>query len=205
MTSILTPPPWCAQPHGHTTKNVYTPVREADVKMESLAGIARARGALDLYGPRLGVEGTLVIDQPDVGGRHRMHLLPFFLESASRHRRTAAKLVGRERHLILNPSGSVWVVSPCRRRSSAVRFSMCTLRVVVAAAALCVAAAASIMNAGGVSYAISNPGAGGPYVPDFGNREFFEVYSPVTTRYSQVYWTRNAPVPLPAGASVATP
>ena len=58
-----------------------------------------------------------------------------------------------------------------------------------------------VMNHGGVPYAISNPDPANPkgYTANFENltMEYFDVYSPVTTRYSQVYWTRNAPVPLP--------
>jgi len=66
------------------------------------------------------------------------------------------------------------------------------------------------MNEGGVPYAISNPpgstkgwkGIPGKYSLDFehnvaGAVEHFDVYGEVRTKYSQVYWTRNRPVPLP--------
>jgi len=66
------------------------------------------------------------------------------------------------------------------------------------------------MNSGGVPYAISNPpgsspnweGTPGNYSTHFqtnvqGNVDFFDVYGEVKTVYSQVYWTRNAPINLP--------
>jgi len=66
------------------------------------------------------------------------------------------------------------------------------------------------MNQGGVPYAISNPpgstahwrGTPGNYSTDFqhnvaGKVEHFDVYGEVQTMYSQVYWTRNAPISLP--------
>ena len=61
--------------------------------------------------------------------------------------------------------------------------------------------ATSVMNDGGVPYQISNP-AGGAYSTDFeknvhGPVEHFDVYGTVQTKYSEVYWTRNAPIPLP--------
>jgi len=53
------------------------------------------------------------------------------------------------------------------------------------------------MNDGGVPYSIGNP-VGDDYKADFsGLGEYFDVYGIVKTRYSQVYWTRNDPVPLP--------
>ena len=85
----------------------------------------------------------------------------------------------------------------------------------------------SIMNHGGVPYAISNPegllndqdikcletmiclgsttnwhGTPGTYSTDFesnvaGAVDHFDVYGEVQTLYSQVYWTRNLPVNLP--------
>eukprot|EP00931_Biecheleriopsis_adriatica_P028977 TRINITY_DN17265_c1_g3_i1.p1 TRINITY_DN17265_c1_g3~~TRINITY_DN17265_c1_g3_i1.p1 ORF type:complete len:822 (-),score=103.16 TRINITY_DN17265_c1_g3_i1:114-2579(-) len=71
-------------------------------------------------------------------------------------------------------------------------------------------ARADVMNAGGVPYSISNPpgstqawkGEPGTYSTDFhenvkGPVEYFDVYGEVQTRYSQVYWTRNAPINLP--------
>mmetsp|Transcript_41397 Transcript_41397/g.81162 ORF Transcript_41397/g.81162 Transcript_41397/m.81162 type:complete len:771 (+) Transcript_41397:30-2342(+) len=70
--------------------------------------------------------------------------------------------------------------------------------------------AAAVMNKGGVPYQISNPpgstphwhGKPGQYSTDFehnvaGTVEHFDVYGEVQTQYSQVYWTRNAPIPLP--------
>ena len=66
------------------------------------------------------------------------------------------------------------------------------------------------MNEGGVPYAISNTpgstlnwkGTPGKYTTDFqasveGKVEYFDVYGEVQTVYSQVYWTRNAPINLP--------
>ena len=60
----------------------------------------------------------------------------------------------------------------------------------------------AVNDAGGVPYRISTETAPGAYDTDFtanagGPGEWFEVYGEVQTRYSQVYWTRNAPVPLP--------
>eukprot|EP00949_MAST-11_sp_MAST-11-sp1_P001864 g1864.t1 len=65
-----------------------------------------------------------------------------------------------------------------------------------------------LMNRGGVPYAISNgaPGAAQPYstnflhnagVPGQPGVDHFDVYGEVRTRYSQVYWTRNAAINLP--------
>ena len=67
------------------------------------------------------------------------------------------------------------------------------------------------MNEGGVPYAISNPpgstehweGTPGSYSTQFeanveGAVEHFDVYGEVQTMYSQVYWTRNSPIKLPA-------
>lgn len=67
-----------------------------------------------------------------------------------------------------------------------------------------------VMNAGGVPYSISNPpgstkdwiGTPGHYSTNFntnvkGPVEHFDVYGEVRTKYSQVYWTRNAPINLP--------
>jgi hypothetical protein len=67
-------------------------------------------------------------------------------------------------------------------------------------------AGARVMNAGGVKYAISNgaPGSSPAYSTDFEHNaggpktEHFDVYGEVRTRYSQVYWTRNTPINLPA-------
>ena len=61
-------------------------------------------------------------------------------------------------------------------------------------------ALAAVMNDGGVPYTISNPR--GAYSTDFehnvpGKVEHFDVYGTVRTSYSEVYWTRNAPIPLP--------
>ena len=61
--------------------------------------------------------------------------------------------------------------------------------------------AGAIMNQGGVPYQISNP-VGDGYTTDFehnvkGDVAHFDVYGEVQTRYSQVYWTRNAPIDLP--------
>ena len=66
------------------------------------------------------------------------------------------------------------------------------------------------MNEGGVPYAISNSpgstpnwiGTPGRYSTNFktnvdGNVDYFDVYGEVQTIYSQVYWTRNAPINLP--------
>ena len=66
------------------------------------------------------------------------------------------------------------------------------------------------MNDGSVPYAISNPpgstadwtGTPGTYSTQYtanvaGPVEHFDVYGRVETRYSEVYWTRNAPIPLP--------
>jgi hypothetical protein len=63
-------------------------------------------------------------------------------------------------------------------------------------------ASATIMNQGGVPYEISNPAPTGKYSTDFeknagGKVDFFDVYGEVQTKYSQVYWTRNAPINLP--------
>ena len=65
-------------------------------------------------------------------------------------------------------------------------------------------AQARVMNAGGVPYRISNPdsAAAAPYSTDFeanvaGPVEHFDMYGEVRTIYSQTYWTRNAPIPLP--------
>lgn len=65
-------------------------------------------------------------------------------------------------------------------------------------------ASAKVMNAGGVPYRISNPdsAAAAPYSTDFeaniaGPVEHFDMYGEVRTIYSQTYWTRNAPIPLP--------
>ena len=68
---------------------------------------------------------------------------------------------------------------------------------------LAVSVVGAVMNAGGVPYQISNPpAAGGAYSTDFENNvhgpvEHFDVYGTVQTKYSEVYWTRNAPIPLP--------
>lgn len=67
----------------------------------------------------------------------------------------------------------------------------------------------ALLNDGGIPYTISNPegsvagwkGTPGRYSTDFeenvGKVEHFDVYGEVQTRYSQVYWTRNAPIDLP--------
>jgi hypothetical protein len=68
---------------------------------------------------------------------------------------------------------------------------------------LSLAAGPRNMNEGGVPYGISNPAPGAPaYSTNFqtnvdGPVEHFDVYGEVRTSYSQVYWTRNAPVALP--------
>lgn len=71
--------------------------------------------------------------------------------------------------------------------------------------------AVGVMNRGGVPYHISNtPNSTdngkwnpGVYSTDFqhnvaGKVEHFDVYGEVHTKYSQVYWTRNTPINLPA-------
>ena len=64
-----------------------------------------------------------------------------------------------------------------------------------------VTGAVPVMNSGGIPYKISNPSGNGVYYPDFktdmGPVEYFDVYGEVQTQYSQVYWTRNAPIDLP--------
>eukprot|EP00051_Salpingoeca_urceolata_P000901 m.37097 g.37097 ORF g.37097 m.37097 type:complete len:446 (-) comp11073_c0_seq2:1645-2982(-) len=60
-----------------------------------------------------------------------------------------------------------------------------------------VALATADMNQGGIPYTISNPkSSSGTYSTAF-TGEYFDVYGEVQTRYSQVYWKRNDPVPLP--------
>merc|ERR1719410_884550 len=60
-----------------------------------------------------------------------------------------------------------------------------------------VSLALGVMNDRGVPYSIDN-GVGDGYKADFsGLGDYFDVYGEVKTRYSQVYWTRNDPVPLP--------
>eukprot|EP00927_Polykrikos_kofoidii_P073649 TRINITY_DN6966_c0_g1_i1.p1 TRINITY_DN6966_c0_g1~~TRINITY_DN6966_c0_g1_i1.p1 ORF type:complete len:879 (+),score=78.58 TRINITY_DN6966_c0_g1_i1:64-2700(+) len=67
-----------------------------------------------------------------------------------------------------------------------------------------------VMNEGGIPYDISNPpgstptwrGQPGKYSTNFhynvkGDVEYFDVYGEVHTKYSQVYWTRNAKINLP--------
>ena len=78
------------------------------------------------------------------------------------------------------------------------------LRAIMAqvAASLVATLGTPFMNAGGVPYRISTETAPGAYDTDFtanagGPVEWFEVYGEVQTRYSQVYWTRNAPIELP--------
>ena len=71
----------------------------------------------------------------------------------------------------------------------------------------------AVMNAGGVPYEISNTkekygpgwrGTPGTYSTDFtknaggGQVEYFDAYAEIQTQYSQVYWTRNDPIPIPA-------
>ena len=65
-------------------------------------------------------------------------------------------------------------------------------------------ATARVMNAGGVPYTISNPDLASKtaYSTDFeanvdGPVEHFDMYGEVRTRYSETYWTRNAPIALP--------
>jgi len=53
------------------------------------------------------------------------------------------------------------------------------------------------MNIGGIPYMLGNPSGKGVYSTEFTD-PYFDVYGEVQTRYSQVYWTRNDPVPLPA-------
>lgn len=79
-----------------------------------------------------------------------------------------------------------------------------------ASALLFASDASGVMNKGGIPYKISNPpgstanwrGTPGKYSTEFtknvrGSVEYFDVYGEVQTQYSQVYWTRNDPVPLP--------
>lgn len=55
----------------------------------------------------------------------------------------------------------------------------------------------SVMNDGGIPYSIGN-GLGSAYKADFSELgDYFDVYGKVQTQYSEVYWTRNDPVPLP--------
>jgi hypothetical protein len=58
--------------------------------------------------------------------------------------------------------------------------------------------AAAVMNAGGVPYKVGN--AGPEYSTEFADEspEYFDSYSEVQTRYSQVFWTRSPNIPLPA-------
>lgn len=88
---------------------------------------------------------------------------------------------------------------------------MFTVAVAMAAATVTAPSPRSVMNAGGVPYQISNPqgstkdwkGVPGQYDTNFNTNagpletDFFDVYGEVQTKYSQVYWTRNAPVALP--------
>ena len=88
------------------------------------------------------------------------------------------------------------------------RGTLCALALLRVA---CGAEPAGNMNRGGVPYAISNPpgstpgwrGTPGRYETDFHASvagapvEHFDVYGEVRTRYSEVYWTTNAPVRLP--------
>lgn len=76
----------------------------------------------------------------------------------------------------------------------------------LAAAGLCFHVArgkdALVMNEGGIPYTISNPVPGGEYSTNFnvnakGPVEHFDVYGEIHTKYSEVYWTRNAPINLP--------
>ncbi|CAE7611237.1 unnamed protein product [Symbiodinium pilosum] len=80
----------------------------------------------------------------------------------------------------------------------------------VAILATLASAEPNVMNKGGIPYQISNPpgatkdwkGTPGNYSVDFmhnvkGKVEYFDVYGEVRTKYSQVYWTRNAPINLP--------
>jgi hypothetical protein len=86
------------------------------------------------------------------------------------------------------------------------------LAVALAVAVVCSSdvRAAKNMNQGGVPYEISNgpgstehwKGTPGKYSTNFmenvdGKVEYFDVYGEVKTVYSQVYWTRNAPIDLP--------
>jgi hypothetical protein len=62
-------------------------------------------------------------------------------------------------------------------------------RLACLALALLGAAQAANMN-GDYLLANPNPNSKTPYVMDFGSDEYFEVYSPpITTRYSEVFWT----------------
>merc|ERR1719409_1379898 len=90
------------------------------------------------------------------------------------------------------------------------------MRILSTLAMLALAAAAptkdpQVMNSGGVPYLISNTpgsnkwwkGQAGHYDTNFnvnvkGPVDYFDVYGEVQTKYSQVYWTRNAPIELPA-------
>ena len=77
-------------------------------------------------------------------------------------------------------------------------------RVVLLCAVALTPALGHFMNGGGVPYKISNEDSstGASYNTDFetnagGKVEHFDVYGEVRTVYSQVYWTRNAPIQLP--------
>lgn len=58
----------------------------------------------------------------------------------------------------------------------------------------------SNMNEGGIPYVISNPSSHGKYSTEFSDEspEYFDVYGQIQTRYSQVYWILNDPIPLPS-------
>ena len=57
--------------------------------------------------------------------------------------------------------------------------------------------AAAVMNAGGLPYKVGN--AGPAYSTEFSKESplYFDSYAEVQTRYSQVWWTRSANIPLP--------
>jgi len=60
------------------------------------------------------------------------------------------------------------------------------------------AVASGNMNNGGIEYQIMN-NQGGAYSTDFTSEspEYFDVYGEIQTRYSQVYWIKSDPIPLP--------
>jgi hypothetical protein len=60
------------------------------------------------------------------------------------------------------------------------------------------ASSSANMNNGGIEYQIMN-NQGGKYSTEFTSEspEYFDVYGEIQTRYSQVYWIKNDPIPLP--------
>ena len=70
------------------------------------------------------------------------------------------------------------------------------MRLLLVSAALA-GSAHAVMNAGGVPYKVGN--AGPEYSTEFADEspEYFDSYAMVQTKYSQVFWTRSANIPLP--------